>query len=133
MADNRNFDDIVSGKSTDRIFYEDTATIAFLDHNPVTKGHSLVIPKKTIDHLDDCGEALYLAIFKTVRIVSRLLKEKLHPERIILVVHGYDVPHAHVHVIPVYKKGDVQFGKRPERIVSPDELAKVKNILNEET
>lgn len=131
MAHKLNFNDVITGKSTDRIFYEDKETIAFLDHNPVTKGHSLVIPRKIVDHLDECDSDLYQAIFKTVHKISKILKSKLHPERIVLVVHGYDVPHAHVHVIPVYAKGDVRFGKRPERVVSSSELIEVKTILTE--
>lgn len=103
------FTKIINGEIPSFKIYEDELTLAFLDINPLTKGHTLVIPKQQIDHLDDCPEDVYLAIFSTVHKVSKHLKEHLKPERITLAVHGYDVPHAHVHVVPSYNKNDLKF------------------------
>lgn len=125
------FSKIVSKEKDVWIVYEDASTIAFLDQNPVTKGHCLVIPKEPVDHLDDCSEELYLKIFSTVQKVSKLLKHRLKPERIALVVHGYEIPHAHVHVIPVYKRGDVPFRERPDTMVSQQKLKVVYDLLKE--
>jgi len=119
------FQDIIEGIIPAEVIYEDDLTLVFLDHNPVTEGHALVVPKEPIDHLDACSPELYQAIFNTVHKTSRMLKASLGPERIGLVVHGYEVPHAHVHVLPVYKRGDLKLPKRPERVASKGELAKV--------
>ncbi len=119
------FTKIVSGQASAAIIYEDATTLAFLDHNPVTRGHCLVISKEPIDHLDDCSPELYASIFSTVQHVSKLQKARFKPERIALVVHGYEIPHAHVHVIPLYNHEDLKFPQRPEKILSKDELAEV--------
>ncbi len=98
-----------------------------LCEHPLTRGHTLVLPKQQIDHLDDCPEELYEAIFHTVRVVSRQLKNRLHPLRIALVVHGLEVPHAHVHVIPLYTGEELTLADRSQRTmesVEIDELAK---------
>ncbi len=82
--------------------YEDDLTFVILDQNPLTHGHALVIPKQQIDHLDDCSPELYAAVFATVQRMSVLLRDKLSPLRVALVVHGFEVAHAHVHIIPLY-------------------------------
>jgi len=125
------FSKIARGDVAAYILYEDADTMAFLDHNPVTKGHCLVIPKAQIDHLDDCDEILYAKIFATVHKVSKLLKARLGPERIALIVHGYEIPHAHVHVLPVYSHGDIKFPARPETVAPVNELENILGILKE--
>lgn len=92
--------------------YEDEHTLAFLDANPVTEGHTLVITKAQIDHLDDCPPEIYKAVFDTVHKVSRHLKRKLKPRRIAIVVHGFEVPHAHVHVVPMYSGKELSLANR---------------------
>ncbi len=129
MSSNSNSKTIFS-KIIDReipavIVYEDALTLAFLDHNPVTTGHLLVISKEPVDHLDDCSAELYAAIFDTVRLLSRQLKRQLQPQRVILVVHGYEIPHAHVHVIPAYTPSDAKFPERPHDFPSASELQAV--------
>lgn len=127
------FDAVISGEESQRVFYRDDATIAFLDRNPVTRGHSLVIPKQRTDHLDDCTPEVYTAVFETVQRISKMLKSTFNPERIVLVVHGYEIPHAHVHVIPVYQRGDVTFGKRPAAILSNEQLAEICQLIQGST
>lgn len=129
MKPDRTYQDVLTGKAHDRVIYEDAETIAFLDRNPVTKGHALVIPRKVVDHLDDCDPKTYEAIFKTVQIISKLLKERFAPERVALIVHGFEIPHAHVHVIPVYKHGDLRFAKRPKRVYTDTELQHIKKFI----
>lgn len=123
------FSKIVDREIPAVIVYEDALTIAFLDHNPVTPGHLLVIPKAPINHLDDCPEDLYAAIFSTVRLLSRQLKQQLQPERIGLSVNGYDVPHAHVHIIPMYQRDDLKFPERPKEFPTPAELQAIADKL----
>jgi len=94
--------------------YEDEHTLAFLDINPVSPGHTLVITKEQIDHLDDCSAQLYAAVFATVHKVSTHLRKTLRPLRIALVVHGFDIPHAHVHVVPLYTGEELKLANRGE-------------------
>jgi len=96
------FSKMVQGKVHFDKFYEDDLTVAWLDQQPLTKGHTQVIPKQQIAKLEDCPPELYAAIFATVYKVSKQLAKKLKPLRIALVVHGMEVAHAHVHVVPLY-------------------------------
>ncbi len=90
-------------------FYEDELTFAILDHHPLTRGHSLVISKQQIEKLEDCSADLHAAIFATVHKVSQHLMKKLNPQRIGIVVHGLEVPHAHIHVVPLYTGHEMNF------------------------
>lgn len=114
---------IVRGELPSHKLFEDEHTLAFLDINPLTEGHTLVIPKRPIDHLDECPPELYQAIFQTVHRVSAHLKKALKPQRIALVVHGFDVPHAHVHVVPMYTGTEMKLAKRDAAGSNGQELA----------
>ena len=96
------FTKIINGDIPSFTLYEDEKTIAFLDIHPASKGHTLVVPKVQIDHLDDLSDADYAAVFTTVKLLTKQLKTAFNPVRVGLVVKGFDVPHAHVHVIPLY-------------------------------
>lgn len=106
------FSKIVDREIPAHIIYEDKDTLAFLDIQPLTEGHTLVISKEPYDHIDDCPPELYAAIFKTVQTVTKLLRVRLSPKRVGLVAHGFDVPHAHVHVVPMYKGDELKLADR---------------------
>lgn len=108
------FTKMVKGELTVPFLYEDARTFAILDNNPVSRGHALVITKEQIDKLELCSEELYTAIFKTVRKLSRHLKEKLNPQRVAIVVHGTEVSHVHVHLVPLYTGKELHLADRPQ-------------------
>ena len=80
--------------------YEDDKTFAFLDIHPETMGHTLVIPKKEVDKIYDLEDEDYDALMKTVKKLSKHMEEKIG-SRILWKVVGTDVPHAHVHLMPL--------------------------------
>lgn len=82
--------------------YEDTKTMAFLDINPETKGHVLVVPKNEVDKIYDLPDKDYLALMETAKKLSKHMEEKLSA-RILWKVIGTDVPHAHIHLEPYDK------------------------------
>lgn len=82
--------------------YEDTKTMAFLDINPETKGHVLVVPKNEVDKIYDLPDEDYLALMETAKKLSKHMEEKLNT-RILWKVIGTDVPHAHIHLEPYDK------------------------------
>lgn len=94
------FSKIIAGEIPAYKIYEDEKTYAFLTIRPQTKGHTLVIPKVEVDHWDDVPEAYFDAMWSTARSVAKLLKEKLGCARAGVIIAGFEVPHAHVHVIP---------------------------------
>lgn len=78
---------------------------AFLDIRPVSKGHTLVVPKKEIDLIFDLEEQDYLGLMTFAKQIARALEKALKPIRVALTVEGLEVPHAHVHLIPMYETG----------------------------
>ncbi len=78
--------------------YEDEHTLAFLTIDPLTPGHTLVVPKQQIDHLWDIDDELYQYIMTTAKKVALRIRQILNPERVGMAVEGFGVPHAHVHV-----------------------------------
>lgn len=83
--------------------YEDEKCIAILDINPLNPGHSLIVPKTQIDHLWDVEDDLYQHLNEVAKKIALRIREVLNPPRVGLSVEGFDVPHAHIHVIPLYE------------------------------
>jgi len=96
------FTQIVNGEIPCHKVYEDNKVLAFLDINPSSKGHTLVITKDEIDHFDDLPEDLYLHVMSVAQKLSKRIKQVYNPMRVGLMVFGTEVPHAHVHLIPLY-------------------------------
>ena len=100
------FTKIIKGEIPSYKIYEDDIVYAFLDIHPVQPGHVLVIPKKQIDRLEDLDDANYKHLMDIVKKLMRHLRETLSTERITLKIEGFDVPHAHVHLIPCNEAKD---------------------------
>jgi len=103
---------------------------AFLDIRPVAFGHTLVVPKQEVDYIFDLKEDVLGALFSFAKKVSIVLKEEIDCARIGVSVIGLEVPHAHVHLIPIQTMDDMNFSK--ERYAfSEDEYGKLSKILQE--
>lgn len=94
------FTKIIRGEIPCHKVYEDERVIAFLDIYPIRPGHVLVVPKKQVDHFEQLEPELYAHLFNVVGLVAKRVKSVLAAKRACLRVEGFDVPHAHVHVIP---------------------------------
>lgn len=103
------FTKIISGEIPSHRVYEDEATFAFLDINPRQVGHTLVVPKTEVDDLFDLPDADYDAVWRTVATVAGALKRATGCARVALIVLGYEVPHAHVHLVPTNGLDDLPF------------------------
>ncbi len=103
------FSKIIAGEIPSHRIYEDESTYAFLDINPRQEGHTLVVPKAEVDDLFDLAPDDYDAVWSTVRLVAAALREATGCARVVVIVLGYEVPHAHVHLIPTNELGDVPF------------------------
>lgn len=99
MADSI-FTKIIKGEIPSNKIYEDEWTYAFLDHNPKTAGHTLVIPKKQVDYVWNLTDEDYAALMRSVKKIAGRIKEVLEPKWVGMQVEGVAVPHAHVHVFP---------------------------------
>ncbi len=107
---------------------EDENHLAFLDINPLAIGHTLVIPKKETDYLFDLDTGSYVELMKFARRVALAMRSEVDCIRIGVVVYGLDVPHAHIHLIPLHGNNDIDF-KKPKVKLSEEEFKNIaKNI-----
>ncbi len=94
------------------IVAEDAEHIAFLDINPIAVGHVLVVPKEEIDYIFDMSDASLSKLMGFVKKVARALERVVPCERVGMAVVGLEVPHVHVHVVPLRAVEDMDFSKR---------------------
>ena len=113
------FTKIIKGEVPCHKIYEDTKTIAFLTINPITPGHTLVVPKEQVDHLWNLYDDDYHAVMDTTKKVANRIQEVLQPVRVGEHVAGMEVPHAHIHLFPFNNLEE--FWKRPQETSPPDE------------
>jgi histidine triad (HIT) family protein len=106
------FTKIVNGEIPCYKIAEDDNFLAFLDINPNTKGHTLCIPKKEIDKFFDLEDELYLGLMQFAKKVAIAIKKTVPCDRIGMTVIGLEVPHAHVHLIPLNEMKDMSFQKK---------------------
>ena len=121
------FTKIVSGELPAYKVAEDEQHLAFLDINPNAKGHTLCIPKKETDKLFDLSQAEYTALMHFSRKVALGLEKAVPCQRIGMTIIGLEVPHVHVHLIPLQSMADATFGKK-EHFSSEEMQALAKNI-----
>jgi histidine triad (HIT) family protein len=103
------FTRIIEGEIPSHRVYEDDSTYAFLDINPRQPGHTLVVPKVEVDYLFDLSPDQYGALWSTANTVASALKQVTGCARVVVIVLGYEVPHAHIHLIPSNDLGDIPF------------------------
>jgi histidine triad (HIT) family protein len=105
------FSRIVNREIPAHILREDDEFLAFLDVRPIRPGHSLVIPKQEIDDVFDLPESLLSGLLVFARPVANAIREVTDARRVGMAVVGIEVPHAHVHLIPIDEISDLDFGK----------------------
>lgn len=118
------FTKIINGEIPSYKIYEDDKTLAFLDIHPESKGHVLVVPKTEVDKIYDLVDEDYAALMATVKKLSRHMESKMH-RRILWKVVGTDVPHAHVHLMPL--DDSWQYGRTLD--LTPEEFEEIRTSL----
>jgi len=103
------FTKIVNGEIPSYKIAEDDNYLAFLDVNPNAKGHTLCIPKQEIDKIFDMDDVLYLGLMKFSKKVAIALEKTIPCKRVGMAVVGLEVPHAHVHLIPLNHMDEMRF------------------------
>ena len=102
--------------------------IAFLDINPLVKGHTLVVPKVEVDYIFDLENQLLSELFLFSKSVAKKIKKAIPCDRVGISVVGLEVPHAHVHLIPINQINDMNFS-RPKLKLSNNEMLALKNLI----
>ena len=106
------FTKIVNGEIPCYKIVEDENYLAFLDVNPNATGHTLCIPKQEINKIFDMEEDLYLGLMKFSRKVAKAVEKTVECKRIGVAVVGLEVPHVHVHLIPLHDMDDMRFQRK---------------------
>jgi len=124
------FSKIVAGEIPSYKIAESEKFYAFLDINPLVKGHTLVIPKREIDYIFDIEDEELAEMHVFAKKVAKAIEKAIPCKRIGVAVIGLEVPHAHVHLIPINKESDLLFSN-PKLKLSPEEFKAIaENIRN---
>ena len=123
------FTKIVNGEIPCHKIAENDKFLAFLDVFPLVKGHTLVIPKKEVDYIFDLEDDLLSEINLFAKDVARKIEKAIPCERIGVSVIGLEVPHTHIHLIPINNVGDMNFSK-PKLEITQEELAEIAAKIN---
>ena len=123
------FSKIISGEIPCHRVAETNDFLALLDINPNAKGHTLCIPKKEVDQLFDLDETTYNGLMAFSRTVAMAIEKAIPCKRIGMTVIGLEVPHVHVHLIPLNAMEDAQFIKK-EKLSTEEFQAVAKSIAN---
>jgi len=128
------FTNIVQGEIPSYKIAEDEQFYAFLDIHPLAKGHTLVIPKNEVDYLFDLDDDLLAGMTIFSKRIARAIEKVIPCARIGVAVLGLEVPHAHIHLIPINSEADISFS-RPKLNLSQEEFqeiaAKIRDALAE--
>ena len=122
------FSKIVAGEIPSYKVAEDEKYYAFLDINPLAKGHTLVIPKVEVDYIFDLDDETLAGLTKFAKKVAHKIKEQTGCKKVAMVVLGLEVPHAHIHLIPMNSEKDVDFGAEKLKL-TPEEFKEIANML----
>lgn len=116
------FSKIIAGDIPAHKVAETADYLAFLDINPLVEGHVLVIPKKEIDYIFDLDNVTYLGLMSFAKSVAAAIEKAIPCIRVGVAVIGLEVPHAHVHLVPLNDMDDLNFSRKKLRF-SNEELA----------
>ena len=125
------FSKIVAGEIPSYKIAEDERYYAFLDINPVAPGHTLVIPKREVDYIFKLDAEEYEGLWQFARKVAAALEQAMPCQRIGIAVLGLEVPHAHIHLIPMQSEQDVDF-RREKLKLTEEEFKQIAARIQEE-
>ena len=122
------FSRIIAGEIPSYKVAENEDYYAFLDINPLTKGHTLVVPKKETDYLFDLDDDTLAGMVLFAKRIAKRIGEKIACKRVAVVVLGLEVPHAHIHLIPINNEKDVDFHREKLKL-SPEEFKRISTMI----
>jgi len=118
------FSRIISGEIPCYKIAEDERFFAFLDINPLSKGHTLVVPKLEVDYIFNLEDEMLSGMILFAKKVALAIEKSVPCVRVGVAVIGLEVPHAHIHLIPFNKESDMNF-KNPKLKINPDEMTEI--------
>jgi histidine triad (HIT) family protein len=124
------FTKIIRGEIPCYKIAEDEKYFAFLDVNPLMAGHTLVVPKRETDYIFDLNDEEFSGLFLFAKKVALAIEKSIPCARIGIAVVGLEVPHAHIHLVPMNKMNDMNF-KNPKLKLSQEEFSKIAKKISE--
>ena len=124
------FTRIINGEIPCYKVAEDENYFAFLDINPLAKGHTLVVPKQEVDYIFDLDDQTLAGMMIFAKKVAKKLGSKIDCKRVAVVVLGLEVPHAHIHLVPINSENDVDFHREKLKL-TPEEFENIASDLRE--
>ena len=118
------FTKIIAGEIPSYKVAEDEHHYAFLDINPVAEGHTLVVPKEEVDYVFDLDPEALGGLMRFAQKVAKKIGETIDCKRVAVTVLGLEVPHAHIHLIPLNRENDVDF-RKPKLKLTPEQFAAI--------
>lgn len=125
------FTRIIEGKIPGTFVWRDEQCVAFMSINPLRAGHTLVVPVAEIDHWIDCPDDLRDRLFAVAQRIARAQQEAFRPARVGLMIAGLEVPHLHLHVVPIDGVRDLDFANAAAS-VDPSELEEAAEAIRGE-
>lgn len=125
------FSKIIAGDIPSYKIAENDNFYAFLDINPMAKGHTLVVPKQEIDYIFDLDDVLLGDMVIFAKRVAAAIKKAVPCNRVGLMVIGLEVPHAHIHLVPIIKEGDMNLSN-PKMKFTNEEFIEIAEIIKKE-
>jgi len=117
------FTDIINGELPSHCLWKDDICVSFLTINPLTAGHSLIVPIEEIDHWLDLPDSTNKHLMSVASIIGKAQMEVYRPNRIGQIIAGFEIPHTHLHVLPIWTMRDLEFSQNPP-VADQKELAK---------
>ena len=121
------FTEIINGTIPCHKLYEDEQSLAFLDVRPIRPGHALVIPKQEIDYIFDVPDELLQYLITVAKKVARAIDQSVDCRRVGIIVAGLEVPHAHIHLVPIREIRDINFANATE--MTNDKLEQIAETI----
>ncbi len=124
------FTKIIKGEIPSYKIAEDDRYFAFLDINPLREGHTLVVPKAEVDYIFDLDDDYLAGMLIFSKKISKAIREAVPCKRIGMAVIGLEVPHAHIHLVPMDSMDDVNF-RNPKKKFTPEQFSKTAKAIRE--
>ncbi len=122
------FTRIIDGELPGRFVWSDPTAVAMVDIRPLHRGHVLVIPRDEVDHWVDLSPASASHLMTVAQQIAKVQQQLFSPQRVGLMIAGFEVPHTHLHVIPINSMADLDFANA-DTSVRADELDSVRDSL----
>lgn len=124
------FSRIVAGEIPSWKVAEDDRYYAFLDINPLAEGHTLVIPKKEVDYIFALDEETYAGLWAFAARVAKAVEKAVPCKRVGVAVLGMEVPHTHIHLVPLNTEGDMDF-RKPKLTPTPERFREIATAISQ--